>query len=77
MNIDDIEGSRPSKKKQENVKTRNVLNVADIEGAKPKVSNEKMLRQRTSYNSLDYRDVTHNYFKSSRSVNPLNPVYDH
>ena len=34
MNIDDIPGTKPVKKKQLDFETRNILNIADIDGTK-------------------------------------------
>lgn len=34
-------------------------------------------QRQSNYDALNYRDVTHTDFKSSRSTNPLNPTYAH
>lgn len=76
MNIDDVDGARPAENKYQGIPTRNVLGVQDIEGAQPRINQHiKVGRNNRNYNSLNYRDVTHDYFKSSRSTNPLMPSY--
>lgn len=77
LSIDDIEGAKPAKKKQLDIKTRDILNINDIEGTKPQIGNVKMQRNKTSYDNMNYRDVTHDYFKTTRSTNPLIPTYVH
>jgi len=54
------------------------MKVSDIEGtrAKPKhpaAGNRQ--RMSTNYDSMNYRDVTHDQFKTKRSTNPLTPSY--
>ena len=47
------------------------MNIGDIYGAKPK----KVYVRGTEYDSFNYFDITKAKFTSSRSVNPLMPVY--
>ncbi len=69
MQVDDIEGSRP--KKAKNFKGRDPLYTEDIVG-----THRKQFKPRnTPYNNLDYSDITKAKFVTSRSVDPLNPVY--
>jgi hypothetical protein len=75
MSIDDIEGSRPLKRKSETVRTRAVMDISDIEGTKAAFGNSIKPRERTAYDNMNYRDVTHDVFKTSRHVNPLLPSY--
>lgn len=76
--IDDIPGTRPTKKKQLDIKTRDLMNITDIEGTKARQRHpsrpnpEKTLLQ---FNPMDYRDVTNVDFKTKRTVNPLMPTY--
>ena len=44
----------------------------DIDGAKAK----KVYVRTTEYDSFSYADITKTKFISSRSVNPLNPMYN-
>jgi hypothetical protein len=80
MSIDDIEGAKPSRKKHVDIQTRNNMDITDIDGAKPKYGHEIKERKEGfgksyNYNPMDYRDVTHTEFKSTRDVNPLMPTY--
>jgi len=75
QNIDDIDGTRPVKRKQLSVATRDVMRISDIEGTKARVRHPSRPNGENQYNYLEYRDVTHNDFKSTRSTNPLNPSY--
>lgn len=63
MHIDDIDGTRPIKRKHTNIATRDIMSISDIEGAYPSFGHE--VKQRTegfgkpyNYNPMDYRDVT-------------------
>jgi len=40
LNIDDIEGAKPVKKKHVEINTRNHMDISDIDGAKPKFGHE-------------------------------------
>lgn len=80
MQIDDIEGARPSKKKHVDFKTRDNMDITDIEGAKPKFGHDVKERKEGfgkayNYNAMDYRDVTDFQFKTKRNINPLMPTY--
>jgi hypothetical protein len=82
MNVDDIDGARPSEKKHNFYATRNQMDISDIDGAKPKFGHE--IKERSegygipyNYNPMHYRDVTHNTFVSSRHIDPLMPTYVH
>lgn len=80
MSVSDIEGSRPAEKKHSHIKTRNILDVTDIEGAVPAFGHEIPQRKEGfgrsfNYDPMNYRDVTHNQFVSSRHCNPLMPKY--
>jgi hypothetical protein len=46
--------------------------VKDIEGAKAK---GPYVRKRTQFDSFNYYDVTRDVFRTTRSVNPLEPSY--
>lgn len=49
-----------------------MLGVNDIEGAKAK---DPYVRPRTKFDAFNYDDVTRDFFKTTRSVNPLQPSY--
>ena len=72
--IDDIPGSRPAKKKQIDIATRDIMNIHDIEGTKAKPHTFSRVENK-SYHCMDYRDVTNVDFKTTRSTNPLEPTY--
>ena len=63
--------------KRNNWQTRDILNYNDLEQRPRKfIVLHHLIRQREQkYSNLDYRDVSHSNFKSNRSTNPLNPVY--
>ena len=67
--MDDIDGSRP--KKQRQFQGRDPLYTGDIIGTHAK----QFKPRNTHYDNLDYSDITKSRFVTSRSVNPLNPVY--
>lgn len=70
MVIDDIKGTRSKPATQKPV--RDIMNCRDIEGT----SNRARTNHRaTSYNNIDYRDVTSKHWETKRSVNPLVPEY--
>jgi hypothetical protein len=80
LQIDDIDGARPSKKKHNDFQTRDQMDISDIDGAKPSFGHEIKERKdgfgkAYSYNPMDYRDVTNTQFKSTRDCNPLMPTY--
>ena len=80
MEINDIEGSRPAKKKNLDMATRDLMNIKDIEGttASPRHFHRGISqthKQDYSYNPMDYRDVTNVHFKTKRQTNPLMPTY--
>ena len=79
LNIDDIPGTKPTKKRQLDIQTRDVMNIQDIEGTKARQRHAPRPNAETQakYNALDYRDVTHCDFKSTRTTNPLEPTYVH
>jgi hypothetical protein len=52
--------------------TRDVLSVSDIHGARAK---GPYTRARTKFDAFNYEDVTRDFFKTTRSVNPLQPTY--
>lgn len=63
LNIDDIPGTRPIKRKHLDIQTRDVMKVSDIEGTSSKPMYPVVKERRgVTYNSMDYRDVTHNQF---------------
>jgi len=74
MEINDIEGVRPKKNKQVEYKTRETMNIDDIEGAKAHIRHSPR-RQVPGYDAYDYNDITKAQFISTRTTNPLNPVY--
>ena len=60
MSIEDIPGTRPTKKKQLDFSTRNILDISDIQGTKAKERHAPRAGRGTgTYNPIDYRDVTH------------------
>lgn len=67
INHDDIEGSKP--KKQTYFETRDIMSK--------KVESPRNLThtRKASYSNMDYRDVTHAEFKTTRHTNPLDPTY--
>lgn len=71
MEIDDIDGARPTK--QTFYKQRDNIGVSDISGACPKRSYFRT----TSYDILNYNDVTKTRWVSKRVTNPLDPSYVH
>ena len=73
--IDDIEGTRPVRKKNEDYVTRDVLKINDIEGTVATIRHPDRPERNAEYDPINYRDVTHAEFKTKRSTNPLNPVY--
>lgn len=75
QHIDDIEGTRAVKRKQLNVSTRDVMKISDIEGTNARVRHPSRPNGDNQYNYLEYRDVTHDQFRSTRSTNPLMPSY--
>ena len=74
MEIDDIDGARPKKSKQIDIKTREVNKLDDIEGAKA-VPRHAPRERSGGYNVYDYSDITKQQFVSTRVTNPLNPSY--
>lgn len=50
---------------------RDVFKVKDIEGTAPK----KQYQRGTAHDTQNYHDVTRGAWKSTRSVNPLEPTY--
>lgn len=77
MFIDDIPGSRPTKKKQLDIATRDLMNISDIEGTKARPRHFTRPGGAASYQSMDYRDVTNVDFKTTRHGDPLEPTYVH
>lgn len=77
LDIDDIPGSRPAKKRQLDIATRDLMNIKDIEGttARPRHFTRPNAERIGPYHPMDYRDVTNVDFKSTRTVNPLDPTY--
>lgn len=64
MQIDDIEGAKPSKKSHNDFNTRDNMNISDIDGAKPSFGHELKERKEGfgktyNYDPMNYRDVTH------------------
>ena len=66
---DDIEGTKTKKAKY--YETRDIMKVGDIAGSKSKA----VYIRNTIYDCLNYDDITKSKFTSTRSVNPLMPVY--
>lgn len=78
LHIDDIEGTRPQKKKQLDIATRDIMNIKDIEGTGANFGHqvkERNMDKVKNYNPMDYRDVTNVDFRTTRVVDPLNPTY--
>lgn len=70
IQINDIDGSFP--KKYYKWETRKGFLNSDVEGSTTKNRYER----KTKFDSINYTDVTRDKFKTSRSVNPLDPVYE-
>ncbi len=70
LNVDGIEGAKP--KKYLKWETRSMFDNKEINGNSPK----KPYVRNTKYENINYSDVTHDVFKTSRCVNPLDPVYE-
>jgi hypothetical protein len=70
INYDDVEGSKPKKLYMWKTRT-GMFDNNDIKGSSPR----KTYVRKTKYSNIDYADVTHDMFKTSRHVNPLNPEY--
>lgn len=51
---------------------RDSLNIADIEGSSAR---NRTFHRRSTFNSIDYRDVTNKLWETKRSLNPLSPTY--
>lgn len=54
------------------------MNINDIEGTKARQRHAPRPGAGTSdqcFNQMDYRDVTHVDFKTTRNINPLEPTY--
>lgn len=53
------------------------MNIKDIEGttARPRHFTRPNAERIGSYHPMDYRDVTNVDFKTTRTVNPLEPTY--
>lgn len=70
FSVDDIEGAKPKPIKQNQIYS---YVPTDIEGSSPK-------KQRIRKDNLDryfnYNDISEHKFKSNRSVNPLEPIYE-
>lgn len=67
INIIDIDGARPRKYYKYDTRRDEF-----IPGSKP----TKPYTRSTKYDNINYSDVTHDVFKTSRCVNPLDPVYE-
>ena len=70
IKVDDIEGAKPRKIVSQNV-LRESLKNNDVKDSWPR----KPYVRKSKYEFMDYRDVTHNEFKTRRSTNPLEPNY--
>ena len=70
MVIDDIHGTRSKPPTSKPV--RDIMNIKDIEGTQNRARTN---HRATSYNNIDYRDVTQRHWDTKRSVNPLKPEY--
>ena len=73
MQIDDIEKAKPKENAHTKIKTRETMKIDDIEGTKAKARHQA--RQRTSFDAMNYSDVTSNKMRSTRCTNPLDPTY--
>lgn len=73
-NIDnkDIDGAIPKKKYPWKTRETFPINNHDIKDSKPK----KPYIRNTSYNNIDYSDLTTDIFKTKRQTNPLDPLYE-
>jgi len=64
INIEDIDGARPQRKRNFDYATRDIMKISDIDGAKPNFGHEIPERKEGyglpyNYSQMDYRDVTH------------------
>lgn len=50
----------------------NIQQIGDIQGTKPR---DRTFNRTDKYEAINYRDVTHDQFKSQRTTNPLEPSY--
>lgn len=69
MIIEDIPGTKPTKKRE--YKERDPLLLDDIPGCRAVGARQA----RTFYKNIDYNDVTRGDWKTQRSTNPLEPRY--
>jgi hypothetical protein len=53
------------------------MKIDDIQGTKARVRHSVRPNGVEQYNNIDYKDVTHVDFKSTRVTNPLMPSYAH
>lgn len=74
MDVNDIEGARPTKVKVIEKAMRETMKIDDIGGTTSKVLHKPRARS-PGYNNYDYSDITKAQFVSQRVVNPLNPTY--
>ena len=72
MDIKDIDGARPNKYFKWETRDTFPQDNHGIEGSKPK----KRYVRNTSYNNIDYSDLTSSVFKTKRQTNPLDPIYE-
>ena len=75
MNIDDIDKCKPKADTMAGRKTRDVMAIDDIAGTRA-IQRHKP-RATSTFNAIDYTDVTKMERKSKRCSNPLDPTYMH
>ena len=73
MQIDDIEKAKPKENAHAKIKTRDTMKIDDIAGTKAKPRHQA--RGRSSFDAMNYSDVTNNPVRSTRMTNPLDPTY--
>jgi hypothetical protein len=74
MEINDIEGCRPKKVKQDLIATRETMKIHDIEGTKAELRHKPRNRS-PDFDNYNYSDITKPNFTTMRSTNPMNPSY--
>jgi len=74
MDVNDIDGARPTKVKIIEKAKRETMKIDDIDGSNSRVLHKPRARS-PGYNNYDYSDITKAQFVSQRVVNPLSPSY--
>ena len=77
LRLDDIPGSKAVRRSSLRFSTRDVLKLDDIMGTQARRRHRARPSGEHQYDNINYRDVTHADFKSTRTTNPLMPTYLH